>query len=58
VEDVMNVYVVQGEHDNGSWIVGVYKDEAHANDIAEMYQDQADAEHNIVEFTVDVHTVE
>ena len=55
---MLNVYVVQGEHDNGSWIVGVYKDEAHANDIAEMYQDQADAEHNIVEFTVDVHTVE
>lgn len=53
----MNVYVVQGEHDNGRWIVGIYKDESRANDIAERYQDDADTEGDLVEFSVDVYTL-
>lgn len=54
----MKVYLVWAEHDNGGGVVGIYKDEAHANDIAEMYQEGADIEHNRIEYIVEEYVVQ
>jgi len=54
----MKVYLVWAEHDNGGGVVGIYKDEVHANDIAVMYQDEADDEHNRIEYVVEEYTVQ
>ncbi len=57
-EVVMKVYLVWAEHDNGGGVVGIYKDKVRAEDIAEMYQDEADIEHSRIEYVVEEYTVQ
>ena len=56
----MDVYVLIGEHSNGTEIMGIYKSEQEADEDAERYQEGADEEYEGmgVEFYVESYVLQ
>lgn len=53
----MIVYMVWAEHANGGGVIGIYKDKREANVVAELHQEDADMEGNVVEYFVEDYLV-